>query len=790
MNSIFLKYPMLPPLIGYIAGILIAEHLGYEWIFILLISPILGLLSLLWEDLRFLLFIPLGVLFSISLTLPENHIANFVGNEIDLWGTLYRSPESRIEGSRLFVDVEEIVVKGKKESATGKVIINTKQRIRGLSRGDNVRVIDTILKPYRTFKNPGNFDIKRYYERQKIYAYGFVSGMDSIILFEPKLTPFYFLRVIDMARTRFGYFVKHRFPQSEGEILNAITVGDKGGMPNRLKDTFSEAGIAHLLAISGLHVGGIALAFYLAIKWLLKRSEYFLIRLQVPRVTAGLAIIPLFIYMAVAGFATPVVRAFLMIAVYLMSVVLGKEENKLNTLGASAFIILLWQPWALFQLSFQLSFAAVLGIIFVNKFYPSKFGSFSEKIISSAKITMGASFATIPLIVNSFGILSLISLPANLIFVPLVEFLIVPLGLISFLLFSVNEYLAVPFLSLNVYLIRILIFGIEKLVEIPFSSLTVTSLGITGWLLYILIILVICFKKVFPNLKYILPLFILGLIMAMTISTVSGSSSGYLELDFLDISNRNVAFVRLPQKKTILFDGGYSLFDRGGYMERSVISPFLLNADIKTIDYLILTTLDKDHLEGVKYLLQKFEVKRLWTNGAKLDGELWYLVRRKNIDWKNIMDEVENFEVEGVRIEFYKPRGYYEITDSSRSYPLILNLTFGKIDFLLGESLGDPSVQRELMDIYHNRIQPKVVYVPALKRNSEVTNNFLNTFSPDILIVNDTLGSIGKFYESGDSNLSNHKKSKLIETRKEGTVAISTNGIDLRVRTFTNADLL
>ncbi len=298
------------------------------------------------------MFLPLGFLFAITPTLPENHVTNFVGKEIDLSGTLYISPQSRSEGSRLFIDVEEIFVSGGKRSAAGRAIINTRETVRGLSRGDHVRVMGTVLKPFRTFKNPGNFDIRRYYGRQMIYVYGFVSGMDSIILFEPNPGPFYFLRLIDQVRTRFGDFVKRRFPQSEGAILNAITIGDRGGMPSRLRDIFSEAGIAHLLAISGLHVGGIALAFYLSIKWILKRSEYFLIRLQVPRIAAGITIVPLFIYMAVAGFATPVVRALLMITVYLMSVVLGKEENKLNTLGVSAIIILLWQPWALFQLSF------------------------------------------------------------------------------------------------------------------------------------------------------------------------------------------------------------------------------------------------------------------------------------------------------------------------------------------------------------------------------------------------------------------------------------------------------
>lgn len=790
MKSVFLKYPILPPLLGYMAGISISESFGYGWGFILISAPILGLVSLFFGYLRFLLFVPVGVLFSTSLPPAGDHVANLVGVETDLRGTLYRSPESRIAGSRLFLEVDEIVVKGKKRPASGKVVINTKQRVWGLSRGDNVRVFDTVLRSYRTFKNPSGFDIKSYYGRENIHVYGFVSGMDSIVLFEPRQSLFDLIRPIDRARHRFGHFIRDRFPQSEGEILNAITVGDRGAVPNRIRDLFSEAGIAHILAISGLHVGAVALVLFFTIKWALKRSEYFLIALQVPRVAAGLTIVPLFIYTAVAGFAAPVVRAFLMIAVYLISVVMGKEENKLNTLAAAAFAILLWQPWALYQLSFQLSFAAVLGILFINRFYPLSLDGVYSKAISSAKVTLGASFATLPLVVDSFRILSLISLPANLVFLPLVEFLIVPLGLISFFLFSIGPNLASPFLTLEFYLIKFLVSGVARLVEIPFSSLTVTSLGITGWLLYSLIILFICLKNVFPHLRHALPFLVAGFILSMTIGGASSSESGRLNLDFLDISNRTLAFARLPEGKTILVDGGYSRFNMGGYLERSVISRFLLDNDVKTIDYLVLTTLDNDHLEGLKYLLRRFEVKRLWTNGGKLDGEVWKLIKRRKVRWKNIMDEVENFETDGVRIEFYKPRGNHEVADSSRPYPLILKLTLGNVNFLLGESLEYPSVQSELIDTYSNRIQSNVVYVSQLGGNLRVLRDFLITSSPDILIVNDSFDSFQRVFGKGGPVFENHKRSKLIETKREGMVSISTDGVDLRVRTFNDGEVL
>jgi hypothetical protein len=114
----------------------------------------------------------------------------------------------------------------------------------------------------------------------------------------------------------------------------------------------------------------------------------------------------------------------------------------------------------------------------------------------------------------------------------------------------------------------------------------------------------------------------------------------------------------------------------------------------------------------------------------------------------------------------------------------------GNISFLLGESLRDLSVQRELMDIYHNEVQSKVVYVSHFDANLELIKNFLNTFSAKILVVNRTFDGFGKSYEVGVLDLNNRKKWKLIETKKEGMVSISTDGIDLRVKTFNSGDLL
>ena len=90
--------------------------------------------------------------------------------------------------------------------------------------------------------------------------------------------------------------MRTNFQSPESEILNAITIGEKRGIPQDTRTEFSKAGVAHVLAISGLHVGAVALAFYFLIKWLLKRSEYMLLRFQVPRLAAALTILPIFLY--------------------------------------------------------------------------------------------------------------------------------------------------------------------------------------------------------------------------------------------------------------------------------------------------------------------------------------------------------------------------------------------------------------------------------------------------------------------------------------------------------------
>jgi len=282
--------------VSFILGILVNEYISEAWIFIGALGLAAAALSLLKRNLSFLLFIPLGLAFSAnSQLIPENIVLNFEGMKIDLEGVLYKSPESRESGTRLYLDTSLIVRDNVSEQVSGKVIIHSLENTKSLTYGDKVRVLDVTLRPIDNYKNPGGFDLRRFYERQGIYARGFIDGEDSIISFGLSESYSRILHTIDTLRIRFGSYVRNTYPSPESEILNALTIGEKAALPQEIRTEYSKAGVAHVLAISGLHVGAVAIAFFFLIKWLLIRSEYILLRYQVPGLAAALTIVPVFL---------------------------------------------------------------------------------------------------------------------------------------------------------------------------------------------------------------------------------------------------------------------------------------------------------------------------------------------------------------------------------------------------------------------------------------------------------------------------------------------------------------
>lgn len=773
-HELFHKYKIVLIVISFIVGILISEYTGKPWILAGAFGIIALAVSIIYRNLSFLLFIPLGLIFSAdSQLISSNSIMSFIEEKVDLEGVLYKSPEIRESGSRLYLKTQNIIKDGKKESVTGKVIIYSTDNKQLLAYGDRVRLLDIELIGIESFKNPGSFDLKGFYERQGIYARGFVKGEDSIISFglEKSYNPI--LHYIDLIRIKFGSYVRTNFPSPQAEILNAITIGDKAGIPQEVRAEYSKAGVAHILAISGLHVGAVAIAFFFLIKWLLKRSEYILLQFQVPKLAAAITILPIFLYTAVAGFSTSTVRAFIMISLYLISIVIGKEQYRVNTLCAAALIILVWHPWSLFELSFQLSFAAVFGILIAHRFYPFKFNTIEDKFYSLLKTTIAASLVTFPLVANSFGVLPLVSIPANIVLVPVVEFIIVPLSLLSFIGYLISTQIAELIISINIFFIEMFTFAVKAVLKIPYSSLTIPPMNTVSWAMFIVLLISLIAYSAYPKIKFIIPLFIIGLVISLVNPYPGKPSNGILEISFLDAGKKkSLVLVELPNSNAnIVIASGYPKSAKSGYIEKTVFTKYLLSQGVKKIDTLILSSTDPDTLDGALHLIKKFNVKHIFTNGDKLSGELWKQINDKDIKLGDLSN-TEDLRFEDVNLKVLRPEKNFLIEDSSMPKPIAFKISYNKNLFLIGSSLNQPRFQMELIDLYGRDLKSTALYIPNIRVNESFIE-FIDYVSPKILVTGSSLISSKSF---GDI--------LILESDKDGAIRINSDGEELKVKSF------
>jgi beta-lactamase superfamily II metal-dependent hydrolase len=238
-------------------------------------------------------------------------------------------------------------------------------------------------------------------------------------------------------------------------------------------------------------------------------------------------------------------------------------------------------------------------------------------------------------------------------------------------------------------------------------------------------------------------------------------------MSFLNVGiNESALFLQLPQGKNLLFEGGFSYRRNGGYMERRIVTPFLLRSGITTIDYLILTSVDKNRLDGTNYILRKFKVKEVLTNGSKLNGNLWEAMERKKVLWQNIQHKTHlNFG--DLNIEFIKPKKA-NIRDSREPYPILCKVSFKDTALFFGESILD----RGFKDSWSFNGKNNLLYLQEIGKNSM---DVIKEISPNVLITRHIPYSLKNGID---------KNTKAFETDTNGTVTVITDGKQVYIKTF------
>jgi len=549
-------------------------------------------------------------------------------------GSVRTGPERRSNTLRLEVDLDRIRPPGQ-----GSVDVRARARLTVIRQegivcprllpGDRVLVL-TSLHPPRTSRNPGVLDVARLLHRRGIDWTGTVRSCRELLVTGRALAPGPHAWS-ERARAELIDFIMDRPGSSAAKgVLAALTVGERGMVSPDVADGFRAAGLAHLLAVSGLHLGFVALGVYLLLVKLLVFWRWLALRMDVRRLAAGVAIPVTVFYALLAGAGLPAVRACIMVVFFLVAVIARRETDGLQVLAAAALVILAVWPHSLFEASFLLSFAAVTCIlvgtphVFTWLHLSPASGTpnagedvhwsrrLGGRIVQFVIVSLLAMLGTAPLVASLFNQASLAGPLANLLAVPLGAWVVVPLGLLAALLFPLAPTLAGVILDLALVAAGFLADLAGWIGSWSWASIQVATPSLLEVLLWYggLFSLLAAARR--PAARWIALACAAGMLVSWGARECVRRLSDDLVITFLDVGQGDAALIRLPDDRTVLIDGGPGRpdgFDAG----RFVVAPFLWGQGYTRLDVVAVTHPETDHAGGLPSVIRLFRPREIWT---------------------------------------------------------------------------------------------------------------------------------------------------------------------------------
>lgn len=515
---------------------------------------------------------------------------------------------------------------------TGRLRLTWREPDAPVRRGDRVHFDARVRAPKGTV-NPGGFDYEAYLARKNITAVSSITGPGALRVQDVhEEGACIMLRCLWRMSETWRNQVRTAALRSlkgpaEGLYLGMI-VGHQRYIPDDVREPFMATGTAHIIAISGTHLGLLAFLSFFLIRNGLRRIpagwyEALSRHVTPTRLAAALTVAPVIFYTFLAGSRVGTVRALLMILLYLLAVWLGRNRDLLLALAMAALVILVHSPKALFEVSFQLSFLSVLAIaLILRRMEPRELQADPAPSIRSKVMTWGSAYlvltttvslATIPLIAFYFNQFPWLSLPANLVVVPLGGFLAVPVGLISAVWLLIAGGQGLPLASLNQVVFDALAAAAAVFAQIPGAVWRVASPSIPAIIVFYLFLLGVILWRGFKSGRVCCVIGIVLLLGWWAWSPRWTLFGDALRVTFLDVGQGDACVIELPRGETVLIDAGpaYETLDMG----RAAVAPFLWDRGIRRLDHVIATHPQLDHIGGLPWILETFDVGEFWTPG-------------------------------------------------------------------------------------------------------------------------------------------------------------------------------
>jgi len=642
-----------------------------------------------------------------------------------------------IDGNKLTINFYD------KEKLIGNYYFKTKSEkenfINKINYGSYVKIDGNLKEPSNnTISN--TFNYKEYLYNKRIYK---IIDISNIYIDNLNISLFYRVK---------NYIYKQILSRNNSEYIKTFIFGDKSSINVEDYDGFKTLGITHLFAISGMHITLFSTFILLLFDKLKKNKNIAII----------ISLIILFLYGLLCSFPASIRRAYVLYLLLSLNKMLKLDIKTIYLLLLTVAINIFIDPFIIYDVGFLYSIATTFGLIISTKYLNAR-----NYFIKLLKVSTIAFLFSLPITINNNYLINVLSPINNIVFVPLVSFIIYPLSILTLVLSIFN-----PIFD---FFINILVFLNNLLLNINIINIVIPKINIFLIIIYYLLLIVAILKK-----KKIL---IINIIV-MLILKYSIYLDSNIYVYYLDVGQGDCSLIVSDNYKniTLIDTGGKPTYYQEDWKKRNTsysvidnIIMFLHSIGIDKIDNLILTHGDYDHMGEAINLVENFKVKKVIFNCGlynDLEKDLIKVLDKKKIPYDSCIKELN---IDDNKLYFLQTKEYNNENDNS-------NVIYTELNGYKFMFMGDASTttENELLNKY-NLTDIDVLKVGHHGSKTSSSINFIDEMNPKYSII--SVGKNNRYGHPNKETLNNLDKSRLYRTDQKGSIMFKIKNNKLNVET-------
>ncbi len=687
-------------------------------------------------------------------------------DEISIIGTIVSDPQEKEYKTKYILKIDTI--NSNKKYKNTKVILYTKKGEETLKYGDKIELVGNF-KLAQERRNPGGFDYRFYLKTKKIY--GIVTTKNTKKLKENNVN------IISMIANKTANVIKNQskklLKNKEACLLIGLLIGDTDEIDEETKEDFRNSNLTHMLAVSGLHVSYVLLGV-----------NYIITKVKIHKKLSKIIVMLLILFFILVTGATPsVLRAGTMTIYLIIGGIFYRRISVFSSLNLSLLVIIIMNPYCLFDVGLQLSYAGTIGIVYL---YPI----IKEKIYNKANsilITISANIVIIPIMLYNFNTISLTFFISNLLAGPIIGIIII-LGF-SIIIISLIFFPIANIFSKILNLLIILFLNTAKACEnLPLSKIFIITPTLKFIFLYYCLLAFIIVKertqiRINIKLKNKVIAILIILVIINPIKYFSNIKQSNLKIYFVDVGQGDSTCIVTPKNKVILIDGGGNSKDENYDIGKQTLLPYLLDKKINKIDYCIVSHFDSDHCGGLMYILKNLKVKNIIIGKQYEEYENYKefikIAKDKKINIR-VVEAGEKITIEkNLYIDVLWPinREKMVIQNAINNNSLVFKLRYINFSMLFTGDIEEIA-EKEILDNYKENtelLKSTILKVAHHGSKTSSTKEFINIVKPKYAVIG--VGKDNKFGHPSNVTIENLKtiNTEIYRTDEMGEISINVN---------------